>query len=128
MKFFIGLTLLFINLFADSITWNSYDKALELSKKSGKSIALMVTSEQCGYCTKMHNTTLSDKKVKESLESYFIPAIVDVSKEEMPVDYRFSGTPTFMFINSNGELIYNIVGYKNADSFQQALSQAMMRR
>jgi thioredoxin-related protein len=125
----IFMFLFFVSsIFADNINWLNYDEALALAKKENKMVALMVTNEYCGYCKKMHRTTLSDDKVKATLEEFFVPAIVDTSKESIPVNYKISGTPTFLFLDTKEELIYRAVGFKTTDSFNKILTQVMMRR
>ena len=125
-KIFLILTIS-LSLFAE-IKWLNLNDGLEMAKKDNKLVLIMMTSPSCGYCVKMDREVLTQKKVIDTLNNFFIPVKIDVSKDDYPDTLRVRGTPTFFFATKDKVIVNDIVGYRESDEFLSALSKTMMMR
>ncbi len=125
-KIFLILTIS-LSLFAD-IKWLNLNDGLEIAKKDNKLVLIMMTSPSCGYCVKMEREVLTQEKVINTLNNFFIPVKIDVSKDDYPETLRVRGTPTFFFVTKKKVIVNDIVGYRESDEFLSALSKTMMMR
>lgn len=130
MRKFLLTTLLFTaSLFASDIEWVSLKKAIEVAKDENRMVAVFMTNKHCGYCDKLEYNTLSNERVRDSLNNFFIPVKIDTYSQSYPEALEVRGTPTFYFLNSKGEkLKKQIVGYRDANSFLRELTAIMMRK
>lgn len=108
-----------------SIGWiKSYDEGLEEAQKKNKPIFLYFWAVWCSFCAKMDKEVLSDSEVSKLLTESFIPVLLDVDKEanlKYLSDYRVVGTPTFVILTPQGELLRGTVGYKTKKEFMDFL-------
>jgi len=100
-----------------------YQKAFSLAKRLGKIIMIEVTSPTCHYCIKMEETTLKDPDVIALISSDFIPVRVDVSRQKLPNNLKWSMTPTFIFLNSDGSVLKTVPGAWMKDDFLTILKE-----
>lgn len=99
----------------------SYEEALRLSKESSKPIMLKLTADDCKYCVKMDKEVFVDNEVNAFVSQHFIPMSINVDKEEVPLKTKFSMTPTFVFVNQDGEIISQLPGSWNKKDFMDLL-------
>ncbi len=100
----------------------SLSNARALSNSSGNPIFLYVHAPWCGWCRKFEADVLSDEDVVKILEEDFINVAVDVdTKPELARELGIFGTPTMIFYMPDGIEIERIRGYRDADSFKEAL-------
>lgn len=98
-------------------TWN---QALALAKKENKVIFLDISASWCGYCKRMKANVFTDAEVAKFYNSSFINVSVDGDKGdgvELAKKYGVKGYPTFVFLNPDGSLAYQISGYQNQQKF-----------
>lgn len=127
MKKIILILTLTIFAFADKVDWLDYDSAVEKAQKENKMVAVMITNPRCGFCVKMHNSTLDSDKVKDTLENFFIPTLLDTSKDKLPYHLKVRGTPTFFFLDKKEQIKDRVIGYRDTNQFLSDLSRIMMR-
>jgi len=114
----------------ESITWVKYDEGLKLAAKTEKLIIVDVYTNWCKFCHKMDRETFSDKNIIEFLGENFIGVKLNAeSKKKMKLsDGEFTGRdisrkfgvrgyPTYLFLNSDGELVYRTSGYSPPERF-----------
>lgn len=80
----------------------------------------------CGYCKKMDATTFQDKVLGEYVQTKFLAYKLNAEQtpgKELAAEYRVKGYPTVLVFNHKGELIDQIVGYKDAANFKLALEK-----
>lgn len=99
----------------------TYERALIVSKENNKPIMLKLTADDCKYCVKMDKEVLADDEVKKFLTKHFIPVSINVNKEKVPLEIKQTITPTFVFINQNGELLSKLPGSWNKKDFMDLL-------
>lgn len=106
---------------------------LESAKKSGKSgLMLMFEAEGCPYCLKMRETVLNQPKVQAYFRRHFLIFSVDMlgdveiqdtagrswREKAYAQELRIRGTPTFVFIGTDGSISARYTGAtKDAGEF-----------
>ena len=106
----------------NSVQKMTYAQALSLSKQNNKPIMLKLTADNCKYCIKMDNEVLSDNEVKHLVDENFIMLSINVSKEVVPLNLKYSVTPTFVFIDKNEKIISKLPGSWNKKDFIDLLN------
>ncbi|WP_256006354.1 thioredoxin fold domain-containing protein [Pedobacter deserti] len=111
--------------------WNNL---LALAKKEGKLIFLDAQTEWCRPCRMMERDVFTLNKVADFYNSNFINVSKDMEKTDGPAlnkKYKIGAYPTFLFINGDGEVVHQEVGYQDADPFietgKAALKKAGMK-
>ncbi len=120
----------------DSLQWtDSFPAAIEKAKNENKVIMIDFSSDRCGWCKKLEETTYQDSNVINFLNDNVIPTKINSSLPEnksITNSYNISGFPTTIFVNpvpsppiksgvgsgtaGTGE-IDRIIGYLPAEQF-----------
>ncbi len=88
----------------------TYEQALGMAKQQNKSIMLKLTAKNCKYCVKMDKEVLADGEVKSLLDNNFITVNINVDKEPLPLNLKREITPTFIFVDKNGNITSKLPG------------------
>ncbi len=90
-----------------------------MAKESGKLIFIDVYTTWCGPCRKMSATSFNDKGVGNVYNEKFINLKLDAENDRdglfVSKAYRVKAYPTLLFIDGNGKLIKNFIGFRDAD-------------
>jgi len=130
----------------DTITWYSWDEAMELQKENPKKLFIDVYTDWCGWCKRMDKTTFKDKKVAEVMNEHFYAVKFNAEQKEsikykdhtlkyLPnagrrgvhelayalLDGRM-GYPSFVYLDENGDRITISPGYKDAKAIKKELT------
>jgi thiol:disulfide interchange protein len=110
---------------ADSIQWETnLDTAIAKAKVEKKNIMIMIESDYCRWCHKMHDTTLSDQKVKKALSGY-VALKIDRSNPQLLKSFpAVAGVPTILFITPNKKILATALGYVETYDFMSYLRDA----
>ncbi len=111
-----GIIIAATTLYAE-LDWVDYDKALEQAKNDGKIVMVMLSQEGCDACWYMEEVVFEDDNVVSELEMDFIPVYFDVKTDTFPKTLTYIGTPTFYFLNAQGEKIERLNGAANVKDF-----------
>lgn len=98
----------------------SWKEIQELAKKEKKAIFIDVYTSWCGPCKKMADEVFPQQQVGNVFNANFINYKIDAEKGEgigLSNKYNAKAYPTYLFINSDGELIYRTTGYMPAEAF-----------
>lgn len=114
--------------------WYSLEEAQKLAAENDKKVLVYAEAEWCPYCKRMKSEVFPQQEVHEATEEYFYPVLVDIESEdkltfrgeemtesEFSRGMRVSGTPTFIFIDSDGEIIAGQPGFIPADMYTRML-------
>lgn len=96
-------------------TWK---EALEEAGKQNKLVFLDVYAVWCGPCRKLKNNTFSNSKVGKYFNENFINVSLDGETGEGAMvanRYKVTGYPTLLFIDKDGKVVKQAVGYHDAD-------------
>jgi len=107
-----------------SITYESFDKALERAKKEDKLIMIKATSKHCHYCKKMDREVFIEEEIVKAFQKDFIAVSVDVGKSTLPLGLKSEMTPTFFFIDKEKKMVKRIPGSWNKEDFLEILKEA----
>jgi len=99
---------------------NTFSEALQIAKKENKLIFLYFNTTWCGPCIELKMTTFRSKAVAELFNSSFINISVNGEKGDGPAlvnKYKVRGYPSYIFLNSEGKVVYLTDGFLNAKRF-----------
>jgi FKBP-type peptidyl-prolyl cis-trans isomerase 2 len=108
------------------IEWiEDHETGLEMARKQNKPVVLLLYAEWCSYCKKLAETTLTDPRI-ESMRDDFVWIKVDSDKQypELKTLYKQTSFPLTVLLNSNGEKVGSISGYRPANDFRSELMKA----
>jgi len=96
LAFLAFVTMVFLNQHKDVIDWvEDYEAGIKLAKQRKKPVLLAFYKQFTPMSTAAFNNTYNDPKVKEYVESNFIPILIDVDKQpEIAKRYNVSYYPT----------------------------------
>jgi len=96
-------------------------KTLQAKAKAEKKIVFIdAFTTWCGPCKMMDRDVFTDKEVGQFYNKHFINAKIDMEKGEGPTiaqRYKVRGYPSFLFIDTNGEIVHRGIGYIKPDAF-----------
>lgn len=98
-----------------------YKSALEKAQSDDKKILLMLSKEDCPACWWMKNVAFKDEALAKRINENMIAVMVDVEKDEIPMNLEFIGTPTFYFLNKEQDQFSRIDGARNVKQFNERL-------
>ncbi|MGD8427315.1 MAG: thioredoxin fold domain-containing protein [Balneolaceae bacterium] len=120
---------------AQSIKWMPLQQAQKLALQNHKKVMLFAEADWCGYCKRMHKEVFPQKTVQDSLYKYFYPARVDIESDQkilfngkelaqrsLSQKFRIKGTPTTIFLDSNGDILGTQPGFLRSEIFDKLLS------
>ena len=126
MKKTLFLLLFSLSLFAEPNWTTSFEEAKAQASKDNKNILIMLSRESCDACWYMENIVFEDKKMNTLLKANFVPVYMDVNVEDVPEKFKYIGTPTFYFTDTNGTKIgHRINGAKNVKDFTQIVNDIL---
>lgn len=95
----------------------SFEEGLKAGKEEGKPLMVDFEASWCGWCKKLDETTYIDAQVI-ALSKRFIPVKVDCDTDRVTSQkYGVRGLPTIIFMDSDGQILHQIVGYRNPEDF-----------
>ena len=101
----------------------SYNVALEKAKKEGKDLFIFMTMSYCPWCRKLENRMLSKVDIDKKIKANYIPAMLNFSKKDFPVQLReVALTPALYIVDSKTEkILHQFVGYNHRGEFLELL-------
>jgi thioredoxin-related protein len=111
-------------------TNQSFDKILHRSKSLNKPVMIYLTGTGCSLCVKMEKRVFTQPAVYElynrefiNMESFDDAQKPDSATKALREKYHVISNPTFLFIDSEGNIIHKS-GYKTTDDFVLTGKQA----
>lgn len=130
MKYFLTLCS-FLFLVQSGFTQTEFKRSQDWeaiksdAKKNKKLIFLDAYTDWCGWCKEMDKNTFSDKAIGGMMNQYFVNYKLEMEKEELgqkiALKYAITSFPTFLVFNSEGTLVYTIVGYQAPADFMKTM-------
>jgi thiol-disulfide isomerase/thioredoxin len=96
------------------------EEALDLSRIEKKPVFFMGFAEWCGHCNEMKQHVLTDSAVANFYTSHFICFTKDLEKDDgvsLGKKFHVKSYPVFVFLDSNGTTLYQVVGEFKAENF-----------
>ena len=103
---------------------NNYAAAISKAEKEKKMLVMVVVKENCRWCDKLINNTLSEETVKNKLENY-ITLIVD-KDDDFPSEFKENFFPSIFYIDySTQKSVYSNVGFVGKPCFLNDLNGSL---
>lgn len=105
----------------------SWKKVLKKAKEQDKLIFVDCYTSWCGPCKMMARDVFTQDHVADFFNSNFVNFKIDMEKGEGPdlkPGWKINAYPTFLVINSKGEVIHRVVGGHGADEFIELIKEA----
>ena len=92
---------------ATAISWRDWNElAFEAARSEGKPVLLTLGATWCHWCHVMDETSYSDERVIELVNSRFIPVRVDVDQRpDISLRYNQGGFPSVALLTGEGEFL-----------------------
>lgn len=102
-----------------------FKHAITKAIKEDKLLMLFEVQNGCIWCSRQAHKTLLDEAVKHNITKYFVPLLLNLDSDIVPLPYHSEVVPALYFINPNDdEEVWRAVGYKKAcemlDIFKEA--------
>lgn len=125
MKKIISVFLVFLSLAAfaqDGIKFDDipFKDLISKAKKEKKLIFIDAYASWCGPCKMMERNVFPKKSVGDFFNKNFVNARIDMEKgegRELAAKFAVRSYPTYLFLNSNGELVSQNYGYMEESLF-----------
>lgn len=96
----------------------SFDKGLAKAKKEDKVLFVDFYTDWCGPCKLLNRTTFKDAKVIKMLSEEVVALKINAEVEvKLAKRFGIAGYPSLVFINNDGTLRENLMGYRDANTF-----------
>lgn len=116
----------------DGYAFVPFDEALRRAPESGRHIFLYVGREGCPTCDKTNRESLSDPALRELLQREYLVSYVDaegggrlslpsgerITEMDLNVVLGIVGTPTFLFLETDGSAILKRPGFQSIADFR----------
>ena len=117
--------------------YETLNSAVKISKETKQPVFIYFTADGCGPCLKMDHFVFTDSMVMDYFNTNFVcvkshkkrlstSGIISDEEKRLnkPIDlamdnYNVFGTPSFVVINSEGNLIHKSIGYKTRSELIQ---------
>ena len=134
MKNILNISLLLFVIFGcgtkDHYPWteNPLDKII--SNNQDKLVLLDFETDWCVWCDRLDADTYTDERVIEFAKQNLISKKIDAEKDSGPEQkkkYRVRGYPTILLLDTDGNEVDRIVGYRPPDEFLNELNRIKSR-
>ena len=118
----------------DAPAWKPVAEAVELAEADGRLLLVHAYTVWCGWCARMDRETYADDAIQAYLAEHYVSTRLDLESDEVVPFFEYevpmrvlgdalqiSGTPTSVFVDSDGSLITKMPGFVPADQFLLAL-------
>lgn len=115
--------------------WVPFDDALAAAKNSGKYVLVDIYAPWCSWCRRMQKEVYTDEELRAYLAKHYESGRLniddsetrhqfkgyDLTSQELGYGLGAEGTPTTVFLDSNGEYITRLPGYADLDTFNKVV-------
>jgi thioredoxin-related protein len=119
---------------ADMFDWKPLAEAMELAEQNNKKVLVYANAVWCIYCKKVEKEVFTLESVQQKTKEHFYPVWIDIESDEKltfrgeemtQIQFsrlmRVTGTPTFIFFDSEGEIIAGQPGFIPEEMYLQIL-------
>lgn len=124
------LVLIFVSsLFSYELDWiHDYDKALILAQKEQKTVYLFIGADNCRFCERFKDLTLSKKEVMDTLKKDYIPLYLNRDRHAIPEHFVIQGVPRHYFLTPCGNIIHADAGSREPAGFYDILDEVELKK
>lgn len=124
---FLGMILLVFGQQNINFQDLSFKDLLAKAKKEKKILFIDAYASWCGPCKMMEKNVFTTKSVSDYYNTNFVNAHFDMEKgegREIASKFGIRSYPTYLFLNGEGELVYQSAGYMGETEFVEVGKQA----
>jgi protein disulfide-isomerase len=120
-----GLVVLTAASTASAKGWmRDVERALSVAQSEQRPLVLFVSSDHCVHCDRMIATTFRDVNVRQTLGSSFVVAAIKGAERPDLIEHlQIRSFPTTVLVSPEGEVLDLVIGYVDAERFQQRLGR-----
>ncbi len=119
----IAAILLLATALFGGVKWQEeYKDALALAKKEHKILYVFISAGECPWCHKFLTKTLTQKPIYERLNQDYININLVRDFDEIPSQFATRPVPRHYFVDNSGKIIYEDLGYFDAEIFSEILN------
>ena len=138
IKFLITSLMMFATISAQAeapanYPFTSYDQAIHAAQASGRKIFVYYGRYGCGFCDKTNKESFSNDQVHKVYTDNYELAYIDaeggkrlrlpsgerITEQQFGPRNKIIGTPYFMYLETDGSVIFKVPGFKTANDFIQ---------
>jgi thioredoxin-related protein len=97
------------------------EDAYDVAEKENKIVMVMLSQEGCPGCEYMTDVVLKDDDVAKIFNRNFIAVYLDIHEDQVPLELKHFGTPTFYFLKADETILDVTRGTKNELDFLDKL-------
>lgn len=115
--------------------WPTFDEAVDVAQTTGKILLIDIYAPWCGWCRRMQEEVYTNSALVAYVQEHFAYGRLNLDDAETRHDFLgreytsqelgyalgAQGTPTTVFLTSEGEYITRCPGYWDLDSFNKAV-------
>lgn len=108
-----------------NIQWvNSFDEGLRIAKTRNCPLMVDFFADWCGWCKRLDETTWTNKDVILLAQRFVCVKIDCDTDRQTPARYGARSLPTILFINPEGKVIHQVIGYRNPEDMIVEMNKA----
>jgi thiol:disulfide interchange protein len=107
-----------------SFEHSSFGKSLQKAGQDGKVLFVYLYTDWCAPCKQLDTIVFSDPRIRDLLNGRFVCLKLNAEKGEgikVNADYHVGGYPTFLFLDSTGKKLGQILGTLSNDRYLVAI-------
>lgn len=111
---------------ANAVNWlASFDAAMATARDKNLPVMVDFYTDWCGWCKRLDSDTYVDGQVVAAARGFVsVKVNADVDRATA-TRYGITGFPTILFVDSMGNEIHRIVGYRPPQAFLAEMNQAL---
>jgi thioredoxin-related protein len=127
-KLIIFLSVFLFAFEVGKVNWlRDYKEAEKLALRENKIIMVDISKHNCPPCIYMEKKVYSNEKVAKYIQKNFIPLFYYADTDKIPFfpigQYFTEVAPSILFIDKNGNLVYRVIGPREAREFLKILKK-----
>lgn len=101
------------------------NSALKQATKEKKLLMLFEVQNHCVWCSKQARQTFTNQNIKNKISKNFIPLLLNIDEDTIPLAYKAEAVPAVYFINpTENEEVWRAIGYKDVDEMLEVFQKA----
>lgn len=110
----------------NAVNWlKSFDTAMAASRDKNLPVMIDFYTDWCGWCKRLDSDTYVDAQVIAAARGFVSVKINADEDRTTATRYGITGFPTILFVDSMGNEIHRIVGYRPPQAFLAEMNQAL---
>ena len=128
MKHIFSILLILSSLFSADLEWlHDYDEAIKQAKEQNKEVYLFIGADECRWCDRFKEMTLSKDEVIKRLEEEYILLYMSRDRHNISKKFEVQGVPRHYFLTNKGEIIHEDRGSREPDGFFALLEEVDLK-